>query len=73
MLSMVHTPSTTYICPSSSYFQPFELRKGYFRGADPTLELPQVLDKDLNNNFLSDMIEIDGRREATSEDPERGH
>ncbi len=34
-------------------------RQGYSRGLDPTLEIPHVLDEEVDDAFLGDMMEID--------------
>jgi hypothetical protein len=36
-------------------------RQGYSRGQDPTLEVPDVLEEELDDALLPDMMEIDGR------------
>ena len=37
------------------------IRQGYSRGVDPTLEIPDVLEEEVDNAFLPDMMEIDVR------------
>ena len=45
-------------------------RQGYTRGADPTLEFPNVLEDELNNSLLPEMMDIDGRVDKTFDGPD---